>query len=51
MARIPIATRDSVPESQRAVFDEMVQGLGAVSQYGPSSVMVHVPKHINGPRH
>src|SRR5688500_3698947 len=44
MARIPTATRDSVPEDQRAIFDEMVQGLGAVPPYGPGSVMIHVPK-------
>jgi 4-carboxymuconolactone decarboxylase len=44
MARIPTATRDSVPEDQRAIFDEMMQGLGAVPLYGPGSVMIHVPK-------
>ena len=44
MARIPIATRDSVPEAQRAIFDEMVQGTGAAPQYGPGSVMIHVPQ-------
>lgn len=44
MARLPIATRESVPESQRAIFDEMVQGLGSVPRYGPGSVMIHVPK-------
>jgi 4-carboxymuconolactone decarboxylase len=44
VARLPIATRESVPESQRAIFDEMVQGLGSVPRYGPGSVMIHVPK-------
>lgn len=44
MARIPIATRDSVPAGQQAAFDAIVQGLGAVPQYGPGSVMVHVPQ-------
>ena len=44
MARLPIATRESVPEAQRAIFDEAVQGLGSVPRYGPGSVMVHVPK-------
>ena len=43
MARLPIATRDSVPESQQAAFDEMIQGLGSVPQYGPGSVMIHAP--------
>jgi 4-carboxymuconolactone decarboxylase len=44
VARLPTATRDSVPEAQRAIFDEMVQSLGSVPRYGPGSVMVHVPK-------
>ena len=43
MARLPIATRESVPDAQRAVFDEMVKSLGAVPKYGPGSVMIHVP--------
>ncbi len=44
MARLPIATRESVPEDQRATFDEMVQALGSVPRSGPGSVMIHVPK-------
>jgi len=44
MARIPTATRESVPEAQRGVFDEMIQGLGTVPLYGPGSVMIHVPQ-------
>ena len=44
MARLPVATRESVPADQRDIFDEMVQALGAVPRYGPGSVMVHVPK-------
>ena len=44
MARLPTATRETVPEAQRAIFDEMVKGLGAVPRYGPGSVMIHVPK-------
>ena len=44
MASLPLATRESVPEGQRAAFDEMVKGLGAVPRYGPGSVMIHVPK-------
>ena len=44
MARLPLASRDSVPEDQRATFDEMIRELGAVPRYGPGSVMVHVPK-------
>jgi 4-carboxymuconolactone decarboxylase len=44
MARLPLATRDSVPEDQRATFDAMIRELGAVPRYGPGSVMIHVPK-------
>jgi 4-carboxymuconolactone decarboxylase len=44
MARLPTATRESVPEDQRGIFDEMLQGLGSVPLYGPGSVMIHVPK-------
>ena len=44
MARLPVASRDSVPENQRAAFDELLQGYGSVPRYGPSSIMIHVPK-------
>ena len=44
MARLPLASRDSVPENQRAAFDTLVQSYGAVPRLGPSSVMIHVPK-------
>jgi 4-carboxymuconolactone decarboxylase len=39
-----MATRESVPDDQRAIFDTMVQELGAVPRYGPGSVMIHVPQ-------
>ncbi len=44
MARLPPASRDSVPEKQRGAFDELVQGYGAVPRSGPGSIMIHVPK-------
>ena len=44
MARLPAATRESVPEGQRDAFDEMVQKLGGVPPYGPGSLMIHVPQ-------
>ena len=44
MARIPVATRESVSEDQQATFDEMIQRLGSVPHYGPGSVMIHVPE-------
>ena len=44
MARLPIATRESVPEPQRALFDEQLKRLGSAPRYGPGSVMIHVPE-------
>jgi len=44
MARLPIATRESVPEAQKARFDELVQRTGSVPRHGPGSVMIHVPE-------
>lgn len=44
MARLPLATRENIPEDQRAAFDEIVRALGSVPRYGPGSVMIHVPK-------
>src|SRR3989449_10387482 len=44
VARLPLATRESVHEAQRTTFDEMVKGLGSVPRYGPGSVLIHVPK-------
>lgn len=42
MARLPIASRESVPEGQREMFDTMTKG--SVPRYGPGSVMIHVPQ-------
>ena len=44
MARLPAATRDTVPAGQEATFDEITQNGTAVPPYGPGSVMVHVPE-------
>lgn len=44
MARLPLASRDSVPENQRSDFDDLLKGYGNVPQFGPASVMIHVPK-------
>ena len=44
MARLPLASRESVPANQTDAYDELVRGYGAVPRLGPSSVMIHVPK-------
>jgi 4-carboxymuconolactone decarboxylase len=44
MARIPVATRESVPQGQQSTFDEMVQSFGSVPLHGPAFVMAHVPE-------
>lgn len=44
MARLPLASRDSVPENQRSDFDDLLKGYGSVPQFGPGSVLIHVPK-------
>ena len=50
MARLPLASRETSPAGQEATFDEILRG-GPVPQYGPGSVMSHVPeasKHATG---
>ena len=44
MARLPLATRDSVPATQRDAFDTMVKELKSVPRTGPGSVLIHVPE-------
>ena len=44
MARLPAATRESVPENQQDAFDQIVGNGGAAPPYGPGSVMIHVPE-------
>ena len=44
MARIPAATRDSIPEDQRGSFDQIVQERGGVPASGPISIMMNVPE-------
>ena len=44
MARVPAATRESVPESQRATFDELVTERGGPVDQGPASVLINSPQ-------
>ena len=45
MARTPTVTRESIPENQRATFDEIVQERGGeVPTGGPGSVMLNAPE-------
>lgn len=44
MARIPVATKDSVPQNQQAAFDEIVGSSGSAPSHGPGSVLAHVPE-------
>ena len=51
VARIPLATRDSVPADQQATFDALVQQRGSVPSTGPFSVMIHVPELLQRGEH
>jgi len=51
VARIPQATRDSVPEAQQAVFDALVQQRGNVPSDGPLAIMINVPEMLQRGEH
>jgi 4-carboxymuconolactone decarboxylase len=51
VTRISLATRDSVPDNQRAVFDAFVQERGSAPHQGPFSVMIHVPEILQRGEH
>ena len=45
MPRFPIAARDKVPTDQVAAFDAIVSSRGgAVPEFGPIAVQLHVPE-------
>ena len=44
MARTPIVTRESVPESDRSIYDDIVRERGGVPTEGPGSVMLNAPQ-------
>ena len=51
MARIPTASRDTVPQEQVEAFDDYVAGRGGIPETGPLSVMLHVPELIKRGEH
>ncbi|HAA95806.1 MAG TPA: hypothetical protein DCE26_08975 [Dehalococcoidia bacterium] len=44
MARIPAATRESVPQDQVGAFDELVASRGSVPQIGPVAIQINAPE-------
>lgn len=44
MARLPVATKDSIPQNQQGAFEEIVGGSGSAPRHGPGSVLAHVPE-------
>ena len=44
MARVPIVTRDMVPEEIRGTFDELTKDTGGVITGGPISIIVNSPE-------
>ena len=44
MARLPILTRNQVPEEFLEAFDEETAGSGGVVESGPGSVMIYSPR-------
>ena len=51
MARIPIPTRESVPEQYRSVFDELVESRGGPPINGPGTVTLNSPEAANRANH
>ena len=51
MARIPVPTRESVPEQYRSVFDEVVQSRGGPPTSGPGTVTLNSPEAAKRANH
>ncbi len=51
MARIPTASRESVPADQRDAFDDIVQQRGGLPILGPGSVMINAPEVLRRGEH
>tara|TARA_Y100000994_G_scaffold228480_1_gene212768 strand:- start:857 stop:1417 length:561 start_codon:yes stop_codon:yes gene_type:complete len=44
MARLIKGDKSQVPQGQEKAFDEIVENLGAVPEFGPGSILIHVPE-------
>ena len=44
MVRVPAVTRDSIPDDQKAAFDQVVQERGGIPTGGPGSVLLNAPE-------
>ena len=44
MARVPAATRESIPQNLREAFDEAVKTRGGIPRTGPGSIMINSPE-------
>ena len=44
MARLIKGDKSQVPPGQETAFDEIVETLGAVPEFGPGSILIHVPE-------
>jgi 4-carboxymuconolactone decarboxylase len=44
MARVPPASKESMPQNLREAFDAMVQSRGGLPRTGPASVMINSPE-------
>ena len=44
MARVPVVTRESIPEDQRSAFDLVVEERGGIPTGGPGSVLLNAPE-------
>ena len=51
MARIPTASRSTVPSDQVDAFDQYVTERGSIPDAGPLSVMIHAPELIKRGEH
>ena len=44
MARIPLVTRDDVPEQEKSAYDEFMKSRGNRPNVGPYSLLLHMPE-------